>query len=104
MQTRTMTVLAVTSLGMVLLALAGLFFVAIPPSNKEAVSLVIGSLLTNFGMVIAYYYGSSRGSVSKDAAIEHLAATNSALTPTPAGQTVALAPGEQATVRAEGEA
>lgn len=34
----------------------------VPATNKEYLGLLIGALITNFGMVVGYYYGSSKSS------------------------------------------
>jgi uncharacterized BrkB/YihY/UPF0761 family membrane protein len=38
----------------------------IPPENKDAVMLSLGALLTAFGTVIGYYFGSSKSSADKN--------------------------------------
>lgn len=40
----------------------------------EILSILLGSLATNFTTVVAYWMGSSSGSTSKDATIENMAA------------------------------
>ena len=79
------------------------YFVAIPETSVRLIDQQQTMLQSVFLVLVGYLWGNSSGNKAKDTAIEHLAAANTALTPTPAGQTVALAPGEQATVRAEGE-
>lgn len=38
---------------------------AIPDGNKEIAYLVVGALVAKFGDVVAYFYGSSKGSSDK---------------------------------------
>jgi drug/metabolite transporter (DMT)-like permease len=38
----------------------------IPEGNKDTLSLVIGALLAAFTSVVAYFYGSSKGSSDKN--------------------------------------
>lgn len=91
----------VTILGFVTYALV---FVAVPPANENALTLLIGILSANVGMVVAFYFGSSVQAKKQTETIDTLAKTAQtagvALAPAP---TVELAPGETATVKAEGE-
>lgn len=50
---------------MLFLVIWGLFFVRIPPENKETLTLVLGALLTSATAVIAFYFGSTQGSKDK---------------------------------------
>ena len=38
----------------------------IPPENKATTNLVVGALIGSFTTVVGYFYGSSKGSQSKD--------------------------------------
>ena len=42
-----------------------LFWVEIPITNTETLNLAIGALLTAFGTVVGYFFGSSAGSQRK---------------------------------------
>ena len=55
---------------MVALIVAALVWISIPPDNKEVVYLIVGQLIGGFSTAIAYWLGSSRGSVVKDAMIK----------------------------------
>ena len=48
-------------------ALGGLYFVAIPTSNREPILLLLGTVGTAWLMVMGYYYVQSAGSVSRQA-------------------------------------
>jgi hypothetical protein len=48
-------------------ALAGLYVVPIPPENKEAILLLLGSVGTAWVAIIMYFYGTSAGSESRSA-------------------------------------
>ena len=41
------------------------FFTAIPTVNKEIGLMVIGALVANFNQIVAYFFGSSKGSADK---------------------------------------
>lgn len=47
-----------------------LMFVDLSPSVKDPLLLLLGVEATAFGAIINYFYGSSKGSQSKDEAIE----------------------------------
>lgn len=42
-----------------------LIFKGIPSANKETFTLVVGSLLAAFSMIVGYFFGSSMGSSRK---------------------------------------
>lgn len=44
----------------------GLFVTNIQGSTKDVIYLIVGSLMTSFGSIVTFYYGSSQGSKSKD--------------------------------------
>ena len=54
--------------GIFALAVA-LFVVEIPLSNQEVAYMLFGSLVASFGMVVSYFFGSSKGSSDKDSVI-----------------------------------
>jgi len=45
---------------------ATLGFLIVSGKYPDAVNLVIGTLLTTFGTVVGYFYGSSKGSAEKN--------------------------------------
>lgn len=59
------TVVGVLVVSAVIFILQRLFMGAIPPENKDAVMLVIGNVLTWGGIVVGYWFGSSKGSADK---------------------------------------
>jgi hypothetical protein len=59
--------IAVTSI--FALALAGLYFVPIPPANRDVLIQAVGMVGSVWGVVVAYYFGTSLGSRAKDATI-----------------------------------
>lgn len=42
-----------------------LFFVPVPPDNKEVLIAQVAAVSTAFGLVVGYYFGSSSGSARK---------------------------------------
>ena len=52
--------------------IAMLMFFQIPAENKDAVSILIGAIAGSFTTVVAYYFGSSKGSADKNAHIKNL--------------------------------
>jgi len=55
-----------------------------PPANKEVLYLIAGQVIGAFSTAVAYWLGSSRGSVEKQAQIENERATKPRPTrPTP---------------------
>lgn len=62
--------LTLTLAVMVVLLVAGLFVLPTPPENREVVYLIAGQLIGAFGTAVAYWLGSSRGSLRKQEAIE----------------------------------
>ena len=38
----------------------------VPQQNNEIALIVVGALVANFGNVVAYFYGSSKGSADKN--------------------------------------
>jgi hypothetical protein len=63
-------VLAAVAVLSVVLALAMLIFVTIPPGVREAVFLIVGTLLGSYKDVFGYYFGSSSGSSRKSATLD----------------------------------
>lgn len=48
------------------LTILGLFvFKAVPEQNNQALSIMLGTLGTAFGLVVGYFFGSSKGSADK---------------------------------------
>lgn len=50
-----------------------LAFTNIPNENKDLINILIGSWTTAFATVIAFYFGSSKGSEKKDETINTMA-------------------------------
>jgi len=46
-------------------------FVDLSASNLQISSLLLGTLATSFGMIIQYFYGSSKGSTEKNAVLQN---------------------------------
>lgn len=46
-----------------------LFFIVIPKENESALNMLIGAVIAAFSGIIGYYFGSSKGSAEKTAAI-----------------------------------
>lgn len=61
----TRTALAILSLIIVALLIAGLFFVPIPDSAKDLINIALGFIAGYCGNVFNYYFGSSDGSTRK---------------------------------------
>ena len=45
--------------------LSRLFGEAIKPENRDAIMIVVGNVMTWAGLVVGYFYGSSKGSADK---------------------------------------
>lgn len=70
---RRMFWLAAAIVGMAFVVVGLLFFVPIPPANKDVTETVVGIVMTaGFSGVAGYYFGSSASSKSKDATISKL--------------------------------
>ena len=52
--------------------LAYMFKYGVPKEGDEALLILLGALGAGFGMVLSYYFGSSSGSVQKNAIMERL--------------------------------
>jgi hypothetical protein len=82
-----------------------LVYVQIPQGNENVLTVLIGILSANVGLVVGFFFGSSQTSKRQSETIDTLAQTakkaGDAL-PLPAGRepTVKLDPGESATVEA----
>lgn len=80
-----------------------LVFRAVPEANANALTLLIGILSANVGVVVGFFFGSSVTSKKQTETIDTLAKTAQvagvALAPPDAA--VTLAPGESATVKAD---
>jgi hypothetical protein len=58
------------------LSVAGLFFIDIPPTNRDLIiAIVSGVFGASAKDVVGWYFGSSKGSSEKDATIAKLAET-----------------------------
>ena len=81
-----------------------LVYVAVPPANQNALTVLIGILSANVGVVVGFYYGTSVGNRKQAEALSAMAKTaqtaGAALNPSP---DVTLKPGDTATVAAEPE-
>jgi hypothetical protein len=107
--------LALLSVVAVLVAFFALLFIEVPEPNRDMVNIILGAVVTvGFGSVYSFYFGSSRGSEQKTAALATSVEATAALaataktagealaasaTPTSDG-TVTLAPGESVKVDA----
>lgn len=83
-----------------------LVFAEVPEANQNALTLLIGILSANVGVVVGFFFGSSVTNKKQAETIDKQAATiqeaQSALAPlTDTKPTVQLAPGEVATVAAD---
>lgn len=76
----------------------------IPEANREPLLLLVGGLFTQIGVVVAFYFGSSatnkRQTETVEKAVDMAVKAQEAANPSPPA--VTLAPGEKATVAAEG--
>lgn len=80
-----------------------LVFVAIPEANENALTLLIGILSANVGMVVGYFFGSSVNNKKQSEAIADMAKTAQAAgaaLPSAPDATVTLQPGDTAKVTA----
>lgn len=85
---------------MVCVAMLLLFFRDTPPSNKELISMVLGSLLTRLLDVYSFHFQSSYSSHRKDDTISKLAEAAQQSAPVSPRPAVELEPGQSAVVRA----
>jgi hypothetical protein len=76
-----------------------LVYVAVPPANQNALTVLIGILSANVGVVVGFFYGTSVGNRKQAEALSTMAKTAQAagvaLSPAP---DVTLKPGETTTV------
>lgn len=79
-------------------ALYALIYEKVPPENKEALTLLIGILSANVGMVVSFYFGSSSTNRKQAETIDTMAKTAAVVTAPP--DTVVIPPGESATAQA----
>lgn len=81
-----------------------LVFAEVPEANQNALTLLIGILSANVGVVVGFFFGSSVTSKKQAETIDKQASTlqaaQAALAPT-TDATVTLAPGNTATVKAD---
>lgn len=83
-----------------------LVYVAIPDANANALTLLIGILSANVGMVVGYFFGSSVNNKKQTEAIADMAKTAhaaGAALPGPDGASITLPVGAAATVQATEE-
>ena len=82
-----------------------LVFKQVPADNQNALTLLIGILSANVGMVVGFYFGSTVTAKKQAETIDKQATTiqdaQSALAPVNPAPTVTLAAGEVATVAAD---
>jgi hypothetical protein len=93
---KTHHVLALLAVVAVLAAFFTLMFVDVPPANQDAVMLILGAILTTaFGSVYSFYFGTTRGSDSKNEALNASAKATADLAETAktAGAVLAAATG-----------
>jgi len=64
----------------ILAIVALLVFYPVPPENREAFLIVLGTITGSFVSVVSYFYGSSKGSSDKT---ELIGKTNGTPPPTP---------------------
>jgi hypothetical protein len=110
-------VLALASVAAVLIAFFTLIFVRVPEDNRDMINIILGAIVTvGFGSVYSFYFGTTRGSEQKTAALATSVEANAALASTaktagealaanaaagtPTDGTVTLAPGESVKVDA----
>jgi hypothetical protein len=110
-------VLALASVAAVLIAFFTLIFVRVPEENRDMINIILGAIVTvGFGSVYSFYFGTTRGSEQKTAALATSVEANAALAATaktagealaanaasgaPTDGTVTLAPGESVKVDA----
>lgn len=78
-----------------------LVFVEIPVGNNNTLTILVGILSANVGTVVGFFFGSSASAKKQTETIDTMARSQAASANTPES-TVTLAPGESATVSAEG--
>jgi hypothetical protein len=68
--TWTTHLLAILSVVAVLVAFFALLFVRVPEGNRDMINIILGAIVTvGFGSVYSYFFGSTRGSEQKTAAL-----------------------------------
>lgn len=73
-----------------------LIFVQVPQGNRDTLTVVVGVLSANVGLVVGFFFGSTVTNHRKDAAVAALAEAANPGKP----DALNLAPGEQATATA----
>lgn len=66
------TSVAITSLSAFAFMCYALVYVPIPESNKEALYILIGIISSTVGLIVGFYYGSSKGSQKKTELIDKM--------------------------------
>lgn len=98
-------IIGVALIGLLGFALYALIYVAVPTDNQNALTLLIGILSANVGMVVGFYFGSSATTKTQADTIDKQASTlqaaQAALAPVTHDATITLPAGESATVRVE---
>jgi hypothetical protein len=64
--------LSIGVVGFVFIMIVALFFVMIPPENKTIIDMVVGIVIGGYTSVMAFFYGSSKGSKDKAEQINKL--------------------------------
>lgn len=59
------TIIGILVISAVFYILARLFGEAIKPENRDAIMIVVGNVMTWGGLIVGYWYGSSKGSADK---------------------------------------
>lgn len=97
-----LSIIIITILGATLVEL---FIYAVPATNRDAIMLIVGSLLTKFSDVVAYSFNTTAGSSKKDAIIKTQAETAKVAGAVLGSlsypdNSITLAPGQEATAKA----
>ncbi len=53
-------------------ALAALFWLTVPEPNKDMINFMLGQLSGALGVALAFYYGTTQASATKDSTINNL--------------------------------
>ena len=70
---RTRMVLSIVVTGSFLAALAALYYLPVPPTNKDLVVFMLGHLTCSLGAVMAFSFGTTKANVTKDSTIAGMA-------------------------------
>lgn len=96
------SIIGLLLIGMLGFALYALIFVKVPAENQNALTLLIGILSANVGMVVGFYFGSSSTDKKKTETIDTLAKTaqTAGVALASPSDTITIPPGESATATA----